>query len=99
MVKEAKFDQSTGELSIPARTTVVFVLKQTTPEPTITPEGYVEPTTAPQPTLAPTEASVPAATESAPTETPAKEFPWLPVSLGMTAILVAVWAFLRGRRK
>jgi pullulanase-type alpha-1,6-glucosidase len=99
LVKDAKFDPATGELSIPGRTTVVFVLKQTTPEPTVTPEGYTEPTTAPEPTLPPTGAPAPAATEPAPVEAPAREFPWLPVSLGMSALLVGLWAWLRSKKK
>lgn len=100
VVKTAAFDPAAGSLAVPGRTAVVFVLKQTVPEPTVTvaaPEPAA--TTAPIPTeplvVSPTEPPAPAATVEPVAETPAG-FPWLPVGLG--ALVVAGLGYFLWRR-
>jgi pullulanase-type alpha-1,6-glucosidase len=75
LVQQSTFDSVSGTLNIPGRTTVVYVLPQTEPEPTATPlpEPAAMPTAEPTeaPTAAPTEpAAMPTAQPEAPTATP-----------------------------
>jgi pullulanase len=92
VVQQAAFDPATGTLSIPGRTTAVFVLKQTIAEPTATPIGWTEPP-APIPTE-PVEATKPTSeTATQPTqvpeaEPPAQENTGLLVGLGALGLVI-----------
>jgi pullulanase-type alpha-1,6-glucosidase len=85
VVKSAAFDSATGTITLPGRTTVVYVLNQTTPEPTITP--IVIATSTPAPVINPTE--VPATPESSP-EPAETGLPLTGILLGVGAALIAV---------
>lgn len=91
LLSSASFEQDTGVLTVPGRSTVVFVLAQSTPEPLATQEGEVQP-------VAPVEPE-PTAETTAPTAPPAEETaqatPWLPYGIGAAIVLaltgLALW--------
>lgn len=88
ILASAGFDSVAGEVSVPGRTTAIFVLEQTTPEPTVTPLVTPQPTetAAPAPTettaAPPTLTPQPPATATPEAVEPASTTSWMPYGLG-----------------
>jgi pullulanase len=107
VLSQASFDSALGELSVPGRSTVVFVLEQTEPEPTVTPLVEVQPTEIPEPqttsTLVAPPTQVPQPTQPVIVETvetrPAPRTSWMPYGIGLgVIILLAIMVFAWRRR-
>jgi pullulanase-type alpha-1,6-glucosidase len=105
MVKSSTFDSASGTFTVPGRTTAVFVVRQTAPEPTRTPSATATaqptlfvPTLTPEPPRTATPTSPPPTLTPSPQPPPPEDAPRTPLLLGIGGVAGVTLAVLLYRQ-